>query len=83
MADPVTDVLFGVGGAVVGGLTTWAVVAGKVGSIIARLDGQDARADRHEKQDDERFERIDGKLDRVLDALAGNDVLRRHPRPAT
>lgn len=80
MPDPGTDLLIGIGGAVVGGLTTWAAVAGKVGSILARLDSQDARADRHEQQDDERFKSIDSKLDRVLDALAGGEVLRRNPR---
>jgi hypothetical protein len=81
MPDPGTDLLIGIGGAVVGGLTTWAAVAGKIGGLAASLRGIDARADRHEQQDDDRFQSIDGKLDRVLDALAGKR--RRTASPPT
>jgi hypothetical protein len=81
-ADGVTDALFGMGGIVVGGLTTWALVAGRMGSLVATVKALDARIDRHEALDDERFKSIDAKLDRLLDALAGNlGVLRHLPRP--
>jgi hypothetical protein len=78
--DPVSLVVeigAGIGGAVVGGLTVWAAVAMKFGSLMTKAEEQEKRANRHEEQDDKRFEAMDTKLDRILDAVGAGRLLPR------
>jgi hypothetical protein len=67
----------GAGGCVIGGLTVWAAVALKFGVLMTKAEEQEKRSDRHEDLDEKRFDAMDKKLDRILDAVGGGRLLPR------